>query len=164
MKNKTLLIILIVLIIILIGWTFIFKKPQVQAPESPSPSPVVTTPSSSTPAPKESIHGIPPKIDLNTVYLNGGQHATTTILNIGEKVIVTASDPIDAGYVIDPIQYNAAIIGLISHTHSGAGTNGSETWIFQAVKTGTTGVTITASQPTAKNSTVYLFTNVMSVK
>jgi hypothetical protein len=165
MKNKTLLIVLIVLVVILIGWSVLFKRSEVQAPESASVNPAVTSPASTSPsASKESIHGIAPKTDLSTIYLNGGQHATTTILNVGQKVVVTAADPTDAGYVINPIQYNAAFIGLVSHTHSNTGVNGSDTWTFEALKTGTTGVTITASQPTAQNSTVYLFTNVMSVK
>lgn len=173
MKNKTLFIVLIILIVILIGWTFIFKKPQVQAPENPVTTPTTTTSSSkSSPASTQSIHGIAPKPDLSTVYLNGGQHPATTVLSVGQKLIVSLQASSDGGYQLDPVQYNSAIINLAKHTFTPpadaakgvSGSSGTDTFEFVAIKSGTTGITITQSRPFQQGSTLPLFSNVVSVK
>ncbi|HTH92946.1 MAG TPA: hypothetical protein VL576_00495 [Candidatus Paceibacterota bacterium] len=166
MKIRTWFIILIVLIVILIGWSLLFKKTEAPAvPPASSTTTTTTTTSSAKGSTTPSRLPGSPAVIPNTIRLGGGQHVSTTKMVVGQHVIVTVTDPIDAGYVIDAPQYDSAIIGLANHTHTpGANTNGTDTYEFVALKTGTTGITITATQSTNKNSAVILFSNAVSVK
>jgi hypothetical protein len=164
MKTKQLLIALGILIVVVIAWLILKTKNVV----APAPAVTQTTiPAAGTTAATSTPKRTPVvSASLPIIKLLGGQNGKTTMLVIGQKMTVTVSDPA-AGYTIDPLQYDSAVLVLNAHTHAGPANSyvtGTDTWEFTAIKTGTTGLSITATPGANKNSTIILFTNAVSVK
>lgn len=172
MKTRTILFIAVLALLIGIGIGYVSFRKKAQYPvinvqqDSATTSSLSPTSSGSTAKRTATAPTTPP-----VVYLNGGQHVTTTNLVIGQKLIVSLQPSTDGGYTIDPVQYNAAVLTLAKHTTTPAnvpkgvvGASPTDTFEFIAIKSGATGITITQSRGGNPTTTLPLFSNAVSVK
>jgi predicted secreted protein len=103
------------------------------------------------------------------VKITGQENGKTTTILQGQTLQINLPNPGDGGYTFDPPQYNSSVISLGNHTHNpplqgtSIGNFGTDTWAFYATKTGSTTLTITATQGTDKSSTVVIFSGIVAV-
>ena len=146
--KKYMYIALGIVIVAALAWILFIKKNNTSTPVSTSTS--TSTETSNNNAKTNTANSLP------IIHLTQGQKATTTSLVVGQKFTVTATIPTTGGYQLNPLQYDATILALTSYTQN--------TWEFTAIKSGTTGLSITASQGTQKATTDILFSSAISVK
>jgi predicted secreted protein len=97
--------------------------------------------------------------------LNNGK--TVNLLN-GQKLQVSLGNPGDGGYTFDPPKYDSTLLKLNSHTNIPpkdkmvVGDFGTDVWEFGALRSGSAGLTITATRGT--ESPVTEFTGTIAVK
>ncbi|MHB8206150.1 protease inhibitor I42 family protein [Mucilaginibacter sp.] len=78
----------------------------------------------------------------------------------GQKINITLSNPGDGGYVFNTWQYDSSILQLNSHTHINptnttiVGDFGSDVWLFTALNSGKSALSITVSRGVSKTQTV----------
>jgi hypothetical protein len=160
MKTKTVLFIVLGIVVLLAIGLLVFHKNDAPAFQPGTSSSVTPVSGSTTSSAMGTSTAAMPAI----IHLTGGSHGATTELVVGQKLMVSATLPIAAGYMIDPLQYNAANLAIIEPPQGTVTPGETVTWEFVALKSGTTGITITATQGANKSSTVTLFTNAVSVK
>ena len=161
--KKYLYPVLAIIVIVLVIALLAYKKKE--AAVAPVITPATdTSDTSTTTGSKTSSTSSPAPLRLEP-----GRKASTTMLAVGQKIVVTVINPTDAGYTLDPVAYQTSILALSSFTKAPApknaatsGAQGTATYEFTAIKPGTTSIAITASRTGYPQMS--LFTNVVSVK
>lgn len=107
------------------------------------------------------------------VVLSVTNTGSTVSVNKGQTISVTLGNPGDGNYYFDPVIYTSTILSLNGHTHAdpkpdasghiASGNAGTDTWIFTAIHTGQTSITITASRPNGVE-TSQMFNSTITVK
>jgi predicted secreted protein len=106
----------------------------------------------------------------NLVQINASANGKTTTISENQTLTITLGDPGDGGYTFDPLQYDQSVLKLVTHrlnpppANSPTGDFGTDTWSFNALKSGSTTVVITATQGNNTNSTIALFSGTIAVK
>ncbi|MFI5138128.1 MAG: protease inhibitor I42 family protein [Sphingobacteriales bacterium] len=104
----------------------------------------------------------------SSVQITAQDSGKVVTLGLRQSLKITLANPGDGGYTFDTLQYNSALLSLASHVHTPPTTNamgnfGTDTWVFSALKTGSTGLKVTATRGTDKNSTVTMFNGTIAV-
>jgi predicted secreted protein len=112
------------------------------------------------------------KKEAQVLKLTAADSGKTSQASTGETIMVTVANPGDGGYTFDPPKFDGSILTLVNHTHQApansysqtgiVGDFGTDTWQFTAKTSGTSVLTITATQSPTVVAT--LFTGEISVK
>ncbi len=102
------------------------------------------------------------------VQLTAQNNGKTETLAKGQVFTVNLGNPGDGGYAFDAPVFDTNVLSISNHVHTPSTTNaigdfGTDTWTFAAIKTGTTTLTVTATRPFDKTSTVKIFNGTFTV-
>ncbi len=95
------------------------------------------------------------------IQLNGLDNGKSVMVTQGEKINITLGNPGDGGYVFGSWQYDSSILQLNSHIRvtptntSIVGDFGSDVWLFTALKSGKSALSITVSRGSAEIQTEF---------
>ncbi len=107
--------------------------------------------------------------NLPVIQLTAQDNGKTTLVSQGQLVQLTLSNPGDGGYDFDAPQYQKAVLSLKSQVHTlptsgNIGDFGTDTWNFEALRSGPGTITVTATRGTDAGSTTVMFSGTVNVK
>lgn len=89
-----------------------------------------------------------------TIDLDAKDNKKTISLHVGESLRITLTNPGDGGYQFAQPQYNNSLINQVKHEHISpketaqmVGNFGSDYWVFKAIKSGETSLSIDIFRP-----------------
>jgi predicted secreted protein len=103
-----------------------------------------------------------------SVQITAQDNGKSVALSLRQTLKMTLANPGDGGYTFDQLQYDSSVLSLVSHVHTPPTTNamgnfGTDTWVFSALKAGSTTLKVTATRGTDKSSTVVMFAGTVAV-